>query len=66
MLGKKVRDIRELNGYSVCDFATLMGIDVTRLEAIEDGSVVPNVKELWGLTNKFGLQMNYFLSKGGL
>jgi len=64
-LGEKVKRLRELKNTPITEFAKNLGITVERLEEIESGMAVPNVRELWEMVRKYDVKMSYFIDLKG-
>lgn len=60
-MNERIRTLRDLHNESEEVFAANLGITVERLRYIEMGRVLPNVKELWTMVQKYGTTMQYLM-----
>ncbi len=60
-INEKVMLLRKANSKTLKEFADETNISVDRLEMIESGHEVPNVKEMWAMINKYNVNMKYFM-----
>ncbi len=60
-LAEKVVELRTGRNESEETFAGRIGISLERLRYIEMGKVLPNVKEIWTMVQKYDTTMAYFM-----
>ena len=61
-VGKRVMDVRERRGLSLKDISQRTGLDVSLLEQIEQGTVVPPLGTVIKLAKALEMKMGYFIS----
>ncbi len=61
----KLRFLRDLTGESLMQLSNEIGYSTTTISKWEKGNLTPNFKSLIKLSNHFGVNHNFFLTKHG-
>jgi Zn-dependent peptidase ImmA (M78 family)/DNA-binding XRE family transcriptional regulator len=63
LIGKKIKQLREINGYTQEEISRLIGIDRSKLSQVENGKLGVSNEELYRIGRFFGQHLEYFFEE---
>jgi Zn-dependent peptidase ImmA (M78 family)/DNA-binding XRE family transcriptional regulator len=63
LIGKKIKELREVNGYTQEELSRITGINRSKLSQVENGKLGVSNEELYRLSRLFGQPLEYFFEE---